>query len=154
MRSAVRGAQRGQAFVELALLFPLLFLIVAGGVDLARAYFLGIETSNGAAQAALYVADNSSNTGSPPTSYAATKLKSVVAYSYGGSLLSCPSVSVTQNQSTSASGPSSTNSDTYPASGSFYEYVTVTCVFPPLTPLFPVNLTLRSTSSDYVVESN
>lgn len=154
MTLKVAKPQCGQSLVELALIFPLLFLIVAGGVDLARAYFLGIETSNGAAQAALYVADNASNSGSPPTSFTAAQLKGVVTTSYGGSLLSCPSISVTQNQSISASEPNGTDSDTYPSAGSFYEYVTVTCVFPPLTPLFPVNLTLRSTSSDFVVEGN
>jgi Flp pilus assembly protein TadG len=146
--------QRGQAFVELALLLPIVLLLLGGAVDLGRAYFLGIETSNGAAQAALYVADNSSNTGSPPTSFSSTELKTIVAASYGGSVLACPDVSVVQNQSGTATGPSSVNSDTYPTSGPFYEYVTVTCRFAPLTPLFPIDFSLRATSSDYVVEAN
>ena len=154
MRKGSENRQQGQAFVELALLLPIIVLLLGGAVDLGRAYFLGIETSNGAAQAALYVADNSSNTGSPPTSYSSTELKTIVAASYGGSLLACPAVSVVQNQSPTGSGPSSVNSDTYPKSGSFYEYVSVTCKFAPLTPLFPIDFSLRATSSDYVVEAN
>jgi Flp pilus assembly protein TadG len=148
----VNYRQRAQAFVEFALVLPLLLVLIGGGIDLARVYFMGIETSNGAAQAALYVADNSSNT-SGPTSFSATNLASVVKGSYAGSPLGCSAVTVVQNQSTSASGPTGVNSDTYPTSGSFYEYVTVKCAFTPLTPFIPVSLTLKATSSDYVVEA-
>lgn len=149
--------QRGQAFVEFAFVLPLLLLLMAGGLDLARVYFLGIETSNGAAQAAMYVANYSSGTNttsSGPTTFTAAQLKSVVTGSYGGSLLSCGSVTVRQSQSSNPSGPSGTNSDSYPASGSFYEYVTVTCRFSPLTPLIPVGINLTSTSSDLVLENH
>jgi Flp pilus assembly protein TadG len=152
-----RSHQRGQAFVEFALVLPLLLILLAAGADLARIYFLGIETSNGAAQAAMYVANNSSDTNTAtagPTTYTAAQLKSVVSSSYSGSFLSCGSISVTQNQSSSPTGPSRINSDTYPTSGSFYEYVTVTCNFSPLTPLIPVGLKLKSTSSDLVLEQH
>ncbi len=141
--------------MEFALVLPVMLILLGAGVDLARIYFLGIETSNGAAQAAMYVANNSSDTNSStsgPTTFTAAQLKSIVTNSYGGSFLSCGSITVRQNQSSSPSGPSSTNSDTYPTSGTFYEYVTVICNFSPLTPLIPVGINLKSTSSDIVLE--
>lgn len=149
-----RRGRRGQAFVELALVLPILVLLSGGAADLARAYFMGIEASNGAAAAAMYVAEHASNTASAPsgpTEFTSSQLAAVVNASYGGSLLSCPTVTVSQSQSLTPTGPSSTNSNSYP-SKSFYEYVTVICGFYPLTPFFPVSMTLRATSSDYVLE--
>ncbi len=135
-------------------MLPLLLLLVAGGVDLARVYFMGIETSNGAAQAALFVANNSSNTATPtgPQSFSSAYLEALVSKSYAGSLLSCASIKVTQNQSPSPSGPTSDNSNIYPVSGSFYEYVTVSCLFTPLTPFVPMGITLKATSSNFIYE--
>ena len=150
-----RSGRSGQAFVELALVLPILLLLSAGAADLARAYFMGIETSNGAAQAAMYVANHSSNTAtstSGPKDYTSSQLTTVINSSYGGSPLSCPTVNVSQSQSFTPTGPSPINSNSYP-SKSFYEYVTVTCDFYPLTPFFPASITLKATSSDYVVES-
>ena len=115
---------------------------------------MGIETSNGAAQAALFVANNSSNTETPtgPQSFSSASLEALVSKSYAGSLLSCPSIKVTQNQSKTTSVPSADNSNTYPVSGSFYEYVTVSCLFTPLTPFIPMGITLKATSSNFVYE--
>lgn len=151
--SSTRGPRsRAQSFVEFALILPIVLLLLGGGADLARVYFMGIETSNGAAQAALYVANQTSDS-SPPTFISSSQLRSIVLASYGGSLLSCPSVAVRQSES-QAQPPvyPSGNSTSYPTSGSFYELVTVTCKFTPLTPFLPVSLSLVAASSAYVVE--
>lgn len=149
-----RGQLRGQALVELALILPIMVLLIGGGIDLARSYFMGIEVSDGASQAALYVSENSaltSTTTSPPTLFTDTQLARVVTASYGGSVLSCPTVSVTQSQTPSSAATAvSTGS---PAEDSFYEDVTVTCQFFPLTPFLPLHLAVRSTSGSYVLES-
>lgn len=127
--------------VEFAIILPFMVLLIAGGIDLARSYFMGIEISNGASQAALYVATQDQNNSSAtlPTS---AQLKTQVIQAYGGTLLSCPSSDLSVSQ---AQNPSSTTS-------SFRETVTVTCKFQPLTALLPASITLNSSSASYVVE--
>ncbi len=53
----------GQALVELALSASLLFLILLGAVEFARATYAAIEVSNAARAAAQYGAANGGNTG-------------------------------------------------------------------------------------------
>ncbi|MDN5795024.1 MAG: pilus assembly protein [Intrasporangium sp.] len=47
-----RGAERGAAAVEFALLLPLMFLVIAGIVDFGRAFFTQIELTNAAREGA------------------------------------------------------------------------------------------------------
>ena len=59
-----RRRSRGQALAELALAFPVLALVVLGGMDLAQAYRFGND-AQGAARAGMLIAthDSSSNIG-------------------------------------------------------------------------------------------
>jgi Flp pilus assembly protein TadG len=59
-----RRRSRGQALTELALAFPVLILVVLGGMDLAQAYRFGND-AQGAARAGMLAAthDNSSDIG-------------------------------------------------------------------------------------------
>ena len=53
--------ERGAAAVELAIVFPLLFLVVAGIIDFGRAFFTQIQVTNAAregARAAVLMASN------------------------------------------------------------------------------------------------
>lgn len=51
-------ADDGLAFVELALLFPVLALLMFGSIDLGRAYFVGLEVADAAHAGAEYGAQN------------------------------------------------------------------------------------------------
>ncbi|MGO4596688.1 TadE/TadG family type IV pilus assembly protein [Terrabacter sp. 2RAF25] len=54
--------ERGAAAVELAIVFPLLFLVIAGIVDFGRAFFTQIQVTNAAregARAAVVMVSNS-----------------------------------------------------------------------------------------------
>jgi Flp pilus assembly protein TadG len=57
-----RNDQKGQSLVEVALSLPLLLLILAGILDLGRAYFTYITLSDAAAEGAAYAAVHPSNT--------------------------------------------------------------------------------------------
>lgn len=51
-----RKRQRGQSLVEVALAMPLLLLIMAGLLDLGRAYFTFVSISDAAEEGAAYAA--------------------------------------------------------------------------------------------------
>jgi Flp pilus assembly protein TadG len=53
---SLKRGQKGQSMVEVALAMPLLILIVAGILDLGRAYFTYISLSDAAAEGASYAA--------------------------------------------------------------------------------------------------
>ena len=62
MRSVLNRRERGAAAVEFALIFPLLFLLVAGIIDFGRFFFSQIQLTNAAregARAAIMMAPNS-----------------------------------------------------------------------------------------------
>jgi Flp pilus assembly protein TadG len=52
----------GQSFVELAILLPILILILAGALDLARAYDSFVSITNASREGARYGAANPTNT--------------------------------------------------------------------------------------------
>jgi Flp pilus assembly protein TadG len=65
MHAAMRrlfGGETGGSLVELALVTPVLFLLLAGGVDFARAYYLGMEVSGAAQAGATYGCTNRTDT--------------------------------------------------------------------------------------------
>lgn len=49
-----RRKQRGQSFVEMALILPILILLVGGVIDLGRAFLILVATENAAGEGALY----------------------------------------------------------------------------------------------------
>jgi len=51
-----KTSQKGQSMVEVAIAMPLLILILAGILDLGRAYFTHITISDAAAEGAAYAA--------------------------------------------------------------------------------------------------
>lgn len=116
----------GQSLVELALAAPVLLLLLAGGADLARAYFAGIEVQDGARDAALYMTHHP-GTGSP-ASFTASQLKLIVESGYQGSLLSCPTGSIQISPSAQSPGP---------VAGTYLQDVTVTCQMAMVAPGLP-----------------
>ena len=64
MRTTRRRGSRGQAFAELALAFPVLILVILGGMDLAQSYRYGND-AEGAARAGMIAAthDNAGDIG-------------------------------------------------------------------------------------------
>lgn len=158
-------AARGQSLVEFALVLPLLLLLLAGGVDLARAYFVGIEVSNAAREASLYVARDApyltsadyasalptggSETGCPSSGGAEGPAVDAGCASFQGSLLSCPASEMTW-QFNPSTLPSQSGTD--PASDSFKVTVTATCRLDLLTPLLPPAVTIGGSSTSFVVQ--
>ncbi|MGB6771416.1 MAG: TadE/TadG family type IV pilus assembly protein [Candidatus Dormiibacterota bacterium] len=109
----------GQSLVEFALVLPVLLVLVAGGADLARSYFVGIEVADGARQAVLFAADNA-------YTYTPSELQSIASSNATGGLLGCPSSDLTVTVPAAA---------TYgTASNDFYtQNITVTCSLPLIT---------------------
>jgi Flp pilus assembly protein TadG len=60
-RRADRRASRGQAFVELALVTPVLLMIVLAGIDLGRLFFAQIAVTNAAREGAMVAAETPSS---------------------------------------------------------------------------------------------
>lgn len=135
--------RRGQSLVEFALVVPVLLLLLAGGADLARAYFVGIQVADGARQAALYA----SNSGG---SYTSAELTQIAADNAGaGSLLGCPANGVTVTfGSTTGNAPPLSSTKLY------RQPVTVVCELPLLTPLLPSPVAIRATAEVLVVPAN
>lgn len=157
---------RGQAMVEFALVLPILLLLLAGGVDLARAYFVGIEMSNAAREASLYIARGAPYGSSSayaavlppsgtysgcPASGGGSEGPAVDAgcSSFAGSVLSCPS-----NELVWTISPTSlpTQTPPSPTNDSFLVTVHATCHLDMLTPLLPAAVTVSGTSSSWVIQ--
>src|SRR6478672_10998682 len=58
VRTRARGTRRGQALVEMALMGTLLGMLLAGAVDLGRAYYTAVVVTNMAGEGAAYAAIN------------------------------------------------------------------------------------------------
>lgn len=150
--------------VEFALVFPLLLLLVVGGTDLARAYFVGVEVSDAARESALYIArtgpygspasyaaqipPSGSCTGSACSTYPAIF---VGEQAFAGSLLTCPSAATTWTVAPPLLPNTPSPSSGY-GSDSFEVSVTVTCALRLLTPLLPSPVAIEAKSTAYVVE--
>lgn len=116
------------------MVLPLLLFLLAGGTDLARAYFVGIQVADGARQAALYASENGST-------YTDAQLTEIAkSNAGGGGILGCPaaSVFVTAGSSTGGSVP-------------YDQPVTVVCELPMLTPLIPSPVAIRATAEVLIV---
>lgn len=125
-----RTKRRGQSMVEFALILPILLVLVAGGADLGRALFVGIQVTDAARQVGLYAANN-------PTSYTQPALKAVAVGDAGAGPLVCPT-----SQLHVVLGPASE----VPGGGSL-QPVTVICDLPMLTPGIPSPVKLQATAT-------
>ncbi len=135
---------RGQSLVEFALVFPILLLLLAGGADLARAYFAGIQVADGARQAALYA----SAVGSTGGAYTGSDLRNIAEQNAGGaSFLGCPQLHVSFG-STSGDSPPAGYTTVYD------QPVVVTCTLPLLVPLFPPAVTIRAETEAALIPSS
>ncbi len=133
---STRGAKRGQSLVEFAIVLPILLLLMSGGVDLTRAFFVGVQISDASRQAALYAANN-------PDSYNQAALQTIAEENAGSGLLVCPGgdLHVTLNPDTSVT----------PATAPFNQQVTVVCALPMLTPGIPGPVDIRATATILIV---
>lgn len=140
-----RGSTRAQSLVEFALVVPILLLLLAGGTDLARAYFVGIEMTDAARAGALYVSSIDPTT--PGTPIYSSSLYQAATSAYKGSPLACssaPTVTVSPTQVPLQKGD--------PSLDSYQQVVTVVCKLALLTPLLPSPVTISASSSSYVLE--
>ena len=128
--SSARAKRRGQSMVEFALILPMLLILVAGGADLGRALFVGIQVGDVARQAGLYAAGN-------PTSYTQSELKAIAEDDAGSGPLACPA-----GQLHLSLGPISAV-----AGGGSLQTVTVICDLPMLTPGIPSPVKLTATAT-------
>ena len=121
--------------MEFALIFPLLLLLVAGASDLTRAFFVGIEISDGARQAALYAASN-------PDTYTQSQLNTIAHTNAGSGPLVCPGGQLFLTLGSAiATAPSPPYS----------QQVVVICHLPLLTPFMPSPITIRTTATALIV---
>lgn len=63
---------RGQAFVEMALILPLLLLLVVGAIELGRVYYAKIVITNAAREGAYYLSMHTDDSVCPGSCYAQT----------------------------------------------------------------------------------
>jgi Flp pilus assembly protein TadG len=63
IRAKRRLRLRGQSLVEFALVTPLLLLLLAGGTDVARAFFIGVDVTNSLREGALYAGQHGNDIG-------------------------------------------------------------------------------------------
>lgn len=169
-RRGQRRRARGQSLVEFAIVLPVLLLLVAGGADLARAYFVGIEMDNAAREASLYVARQAPYLSSgeyaavlpspSPAAFAGCPAAGgpegpaidAGCSSFAGSLLSCPSNEITWTLISPTALPAQA-SPPDPASDSFSFTITARCQLDLLTPLLPPTVTISSTSTSWVEQN-
>ncbi len=121
---------RGQSVVEFAIALPLLLLLLAGGSDLARIYFVGDQIADAAREAALYAAHH--------PGYTAGDLRRIVNRNAGGSPLRCPTFTVSVPPSVAG------------AAGTTEQQVTIGCDMALVTGVMripsPVHLTATATA--------
>jgi Flp pilus assembly protein TadG len=155
---------RGQSLVEFAIAFPLLLLLVIGGSDLARAYFVGIEISDAARESAMYIArtgpyntqssyaailpPTGTCTGSTCSSYPAIFIGE---QAFAGSLLSCPPAATTWTFSPAPGTFTLGTSGGY-SSDSFQVSVSVTCALSMMIPGPASTVDIKANSNAYVVQ--
>ncbi len=126
---------------------PILLLLLSGGADLARAYFVGIQIADGARQAALYASDNPPVNGVSPSGYTPTELEAIAKNNAGSTagLLGCPSADITVTVGSTTA---------YGSSGSFYQPISVSCALPLLTPLLPSPVHIASKAEALIVPAS
>ena len=88
-RSLIHNDEHGHAFVELALLLPVILTLLMAVADLGRGVSQYVEVGNAAAAAAEYAAQG------PSEAANTTQIKTVACDDLGG--LSCSNISVTNS---------------------------------------------------------
>lgn len=136
MSSRRPARQSGQSLVELAVVLPFLLLLVGVGVDFSRIFFGGIQVTDAAREASLYLTKHHGDVAGAQTMVSSTT-------SNGGAAFSCSSTPVVT--ATEANDPNDAAVKD--------ETVVVTCTVTRLTPFVPLpsGMTLKATvTSAYV----
>lgn len=147
------------------MVLPILLLLLAGAADLARAYFVGVEVSNAAREASLYIARDAPYIspsdftsvlppggvyhGCPAAGGSEGPAVDAGCSSFDASVLSCPSSEISWTLTPDAL-PSQSGSS--PSADSFKVTVTALCQLDLLTPLLPPTVSISTTSSSWVVQ--
>jgi hypothetical protein len=134
---SARHRPRGQSLVEFALVVPILLLLISGGADLTRAFFVGIQIADGARQAALYAASN--------PNYTQGELQTIVQDNSGAGPLECPSGALQLTLGPASYSPPEVSSPNY------YQPIVVVCRLPLLTPGLPSPVTIRTTATALIM---
>lgn len=125
--------ETGSSLAELALVTPMFFLILIGGIDFARAYYLSMEISGAAQAGAIYGSSNHTDTTGIKAAAAANAPDVPTA-----NLTVTPSYGCECSNATVGSANSSTSCGTAPTCSSstlvYWEKVTASGSF---TPVFP-----------------
>ncbi|GAC1342473.1 MAG: hypothetical protein NVSMB29_14200 [Candidatus Dormibacteria bacterium] len=122
--------------MEFAVVFPVMLLLTAGGLDVARLYLAGNETQDSAREAALYAPHN--------PNYTDDALRSIAEGAAGSGTFHCPTeVTVTTAPAVANASPANT----------WAKSVKVSCDVPLVLGVLglPKTLTMSSTVTAYVV---
>ncbi len=106
MRSHIKPLEkrqsRGQSLVEFALLIPVLMFVLAGVLDLGRAYYSYVMITNAAREGASYGASNPTNIGSDCTTPGTIKFAACQEAAGSNFALSASNITVTESPDSSS----------------------------------------------------
>lgn len=145
--------EAGASIAELALITPMFFLILAGSIDFARAYYLGMEVSGAALAGATYGASNHTDT------TGITKAAQLAASDVATANLSVtPSYGCECSNTTIGSSTSYTNCSSTPTctgnSVVYWEKVTASTSYTPVFPWPGVPSPMRFTQTAVIRSAN
>lgn len=160
----IRRGETGQALVEAAITAPVLFVILMGAAELARATYMAIEVTNAAQAGAEYesqneftMSDNGTNQTNTSSSNGTARAAASDAYNVTG-LTTTSSIGYVCSDGSAAS-TSSTTDPTCPngdagAIAIPYATVTTTAAFDPLIhlPGLPSTFTLSSSATEICLD--
>lgn len=124
-------------------MLPVLLFLIAGGADLTRSFFVGIQIADAARQAALYAANNAGT-------YDQAQLQTVAVNNAGSGPLVCPTGDLRVTLGATYSD-GALPSDPLLTQQPYFQPVVVTCSLPLLTPLLPSPVTIRTTATALVL---
>jgi Flp pilus assembly protein TadG len=150
LRAKRRQGLRGQSLVEFAMVAPLLLVLLAGGTDLARSFYIGVDVTNSLREGALFAGQHGNEAAS--AAVLDTQIRAILNNEEQGSFapLRCPSwsspptaaqVSITESGSIPNTTPHTSTTVT----------ITSTCVVTPWVTYFPITTHLSTTVQALVV---
>lgn len=151
LRTKRRPRLRGQSLVEFALVAPLLLLLLAGGTDLARSFYIGVDVTNSLREGALFAGKHGNEAAN--AAVLDQRIRAILDKEEQGSFvpLRCPSWSsppTAAQVSITESGGSIPNTTPHSATT---VTITSTCVVTPWVTYFPITTRLSTTVQALVV---